>query len=140
MRTINGPGVSLVKAILLALARPRDVLLALALAAVTLVVVMSMQSCRSSVPIIIQNEQYQCQVEIRNSEGTVDFQDCIRSDGHDTDVDAPGGAGDDTLDLNTDPPTPGDPQGSEQSEGPAGGIRVGAFGAHPPPPHIVRSN
>jgi len=114
--------------------------MALALAAVTLVVVLSMQSCRSSIPIIIQNEQFQCQIEIRNEKGTTNFQDCIRSDGHDVDIEAPGGPGDDSLDLDTDPPDPGDPQGSEQSESQGSWIRLSAFGAKPPPPYIVRSN
>lgn len=140
MPQINSAGVSVVKAILRALVKPRYVLMALALAAVTLVVVLSMQSCRSTVPIVIQTHQYQCEVQITNTDGTVDFEACVKSDGHQTDVEAPGGAGDDALDLNTDPPTPGDLQGSERSKGACRWIQLAAFGANPPPPHIVRRN
>jgi len=99
-----------------------------------------MQSCRSSVPIVIQNEQYQCQIEIRNEKGTTNFKDCIRSDGHEVDIEAPGGAGDDSLDLNTDPTGPVLLDDSEQSKSQGSWIPPVAFGAGPPPPHIVRSN
>lgn len=52
-------------------------------------------SCRSAVNLNLR--QYQCNTTIENVDGTVDFKDCIKTDGSGDKQDATGGHGDDKL-------------------------------------------
>lgn len=53
--------------------------------------------CRSSIPVVINNTQAQCDAVVNNADGTVTVEGC-RVNGH-VETDSAGGGGDDSVDL-----------------------------------------
>lgn len=63
--------------------------------------VLGTEGCRSAVPVVVQQTNYQCQAAVENADGTVDFEQC-RVNGHRQESDqgdSAGGAGDEELDV-----------------------------------------
>jgi len=39
------------------------------------------QGCRSTVPVVVNAQHYQCNIEHQGGNGTIEFRDCIKTDG-----------------------------------------------------------
>ena len=78
--------------------KPYLAMLAWIIVCLSVVVLMShaTSSCRSSVPVVVKQINYQCSTVVDNGDGTVNLVQC-REDGHVNQEAGPGGSGDDTL-------------------------------------------